>query len=67
MNSRIWRQEYNDAVLNGDIKSAKKIVIVPKRKIKARHKIVYTRPAYLLGLFVFKKGSKIRAYLKKKL
>ena len=26
MNSRIWRQEYNDAVLNGDIKSAKKIV-----------------------------------------
>ena len=59
-----YLQKYEGAVID---KNAKKIVIVPKRKIKARHKIVYTRPAYLLGLFVFKKGSKIRTYLKKKL
>ncbi len=48
-------------------KSAKGIVIVPKRKIKAKHRIVHAKPIYMLGLYVFKKGSKMRAYLKSKL
>ena len=48
-------------------KSAKGIVIVPKRKIKAKHKITHAKPIYLLGLYVFKKGSKMRAYLKSKM
>lgn len=48
-------------------KSAKGLVIVPKRKIKAKHKITHAKPVYLLGLYMFKKGSKMRAYLKSKL
>lgn len=46
---------------------ARGIVIVPKRKIKAKHKIVHAKPVYLLGLYMFKKGSKMRAYLKRKM
>ncbi len=56
--------KYENKVIDKD---AKGIVIVPKRKIKAKHKIVHAKPVYLLGLYMFKKGSKVRAYLKSKL
>lgn len=56
--------KYEDKIIDKD---AKGIVIVPKRKIKAKHKIVHAKPVYLLGLYMFKKGSKMRAYLKRKL
>lgn len=41
--------------------------VIPCRIISTRDKIVHNRFIYMLGLILFKKGSKLRAFLKKKL
>ncbi len=41
--------------------------VIPKREISLKNKIVHNRFIYLLGIILFKKGSKLRALLKKKL
>jgi hypothetical protein len=46
---------------------SKKLIVVPKREIKAKHKVVHNKIVYLCGLYVFKKGSKMRAFLKSKM
>ncbi|MBR2944832.1 MAG: glycosyltransferase family 2 protein [Clostridia bacterium] len=48
-------------------RGAKKLIIVPKRKIKAKHKVIHNKFIYLCGLYMFKKGSKMRAFLKSKM
>lgn len=47
--------------------SAKKIIIAPKRHVKVKHRVVHNKIVYLCGLYVFKKGSKMRAFLKSKM
>lgn len=47
--------------------SSNKIVIVPKRKIKLSHKLVYNKLVYKTGLLLFKKGSRARTFLKSKI
>ncbi len=47
--------------------TSNKIVIVPKRKIKARNRILHNKLVCLVGISLFKKGSKMRAILKSKL
>lgn len=47
--------------------SSNKLIVVPKRKIKAKHKLVHNKLVYLIGLRLFKKGSKSRAFLKSKM
>ncbi len=44
-----------------------RLIVVPKRKIKAKHKLVHNKLVYLIGLHLFKKGSKSRAFLKSKM
>ena len=44
-----------------------KLIVVPKRKIKVKHKFVHNKLVYLIGLRLFKKGSKSRAFLKSKM
>ncbi len=45
--------------------SSNKLIMIPKREIKLSHKIIYNKCIYKLGLKLFKKGSKMRAFLKK--
>jgi hypothetical protein len=40
---------------------------VPKRRIRIRDKILHNELVYKLGLLLFKKGSRARAFLKKRL
>ena len=47
--------------------ASSKLVVVPKRKIKFKHKVVHNKLVYLIGLRLFKKGSKSRAFLKSKM
>jgi hypothetical protein len=42
-------------------------IYIPKRKIKLKDRIIHNRFIYRLGMILFKKGSKIRAFLKKHL
>ena len=48
-------------------KDSNKLVVIPKRKISARSKLLHNRLAYLVGISLFKKGSKMRSILKGKL
>ena len=40
---------------------------VPKRRIRKIHSLVHSRRVYVLGALIFKKGSRLRACLKKRL
>ena len=56
------------SAIDGDIiYSSDAEICVPKRKISLRDKIIHSPLVYRIGLIFFKKGSKIRAFLKKHL
>ena len=67
------RTEYNYTSLtldyinsmHGNIVYSKQGMSVPKPRIKLKNKILMNKFVYSLGLLIFKKGSKIRAFLKK--
>lgn len=60
--------EYLKAVKNKDITVSKNAEIeIPKRDISFKHKIINNKIVYAIGMKLFKKGSKIRALLKRKL
>ena len=54
--------------VSGDIIYSKKAKhSIPERKISLRDKIIHSPLLYRIGLVLFKKGSRIRAFLKKHL
>lgn len=48
-------------------KNSNKLIVVPKRQIKASYKFVYNKLIYKIGLKLFKKGSRARIFLKNKI
>jgi hypothetical protein len=59
-----YLMENNGVVLSS---GSSKLVVVPKRKISTKTRLLHNKLAYLLGISLFKKGSKMRAILKSKL
>jgi hypothetical protein len=59
-----YLMENNGVVLS---RGSSKLVVVPKRKISTKTRLLHNKLAYLLGISLFKKGSKMRAILKSKL
>ncbi len=59
--------KYASKVCGGIIYSKKASLTVPKRKIKLRDRIIHSPIIYRIGLLLFKKGSRLRSFLKKHL
>ena len=59
-----YLKENNGVVISG---TSNKLVVVPKRKISVKTRLLHNKLSYLLGVSLFKKGSKMRAILKSKL
>ena len=55
------------SAFNGNISFSDDGIIPPKDKVKFKDKILMNKFVYSLGLILFKKGSKLRAFLKKHL
>ena len=53
------------SAFNGNISFSDDGIIPPKDKVKFKDKILMNKFVYSLGLILFKKGSKLRAFLKK--
>ena len=59
-----YLKENNGVVLSSE---SSKLVVVPRRRVSARNRLLHNKLSYLLGISLFKKGSKMRAILKSKL